>query len=191
MLEQLVLMSEDNSPQGFRSQVLKFTCSLIGSASPRFLINNAIHKPLRLLMNQCVNSGRYEEELVNLEYEIVLKINEMEELLPIFFYSDANKFPIFDHLLKYCHSDGKMGDYCRTACWLLLNTPDPELERYLQETNFGDILISTLCGLLSLLPETLPESSRDWGRISFHRDFNAFRGYYRFIQQILEYCPFQ
>ncbi|KAJ3092473.1 hypothetical protein HK102_006884 [Quaeritorhiza haematococci] len=87
MLADLVRISENDVPVGFRAEVIHFLSSLISLLDGNILIQNAVHRPALHLMRVCLTDKdrRYEDEMLELEYNIASKIHEFPQLLYIFF----------------------------------------------------------------------------------------------------------
>jgi Retinoic acid induced 16-like protein/Family of unknown function (DUF5917) len=168
---------------------------MIGWADARFLFNESIHNPLSNLLQQSLKGQQYERELIRLEHQLTLKIHEFPELLSIFFdpnsaKSKSHQFPLFDHLVSYCHLEGELGDIARSSCSLLLQLAEKEMETFIEQHEFGMIIVASLCGLFSNLPPTLPgPSTSSYRRDTFENDIRAFEDFYTFIQDIVDKCP--
>ncbi|KAJ3219749.1 hypothetical protein HDU67_009561 [Dinochytrium kinnereticum] len=87
MMATLVKISENDVPNGFRGEVIRFLNHLISVLDPNLMIQNAIHRPTLSLIRASSGDkeGTYEDDLVELEYDISAKIHEHNELLYIFF----------------------------------------------------------------------------------------------------------
>ncbi|KAJ3100823.1 hypothetical protein HDU96_010202 [Phlyctochytrium bullatum] len=87
IMAQLVKISENDVPIGFRGEVIRFLNNLVSVLDPNILIQNAIHRPTLTLLRLSMGDKEilYEDDLVELGYDIAQKIHEHKELLYIFF----------------------------------------------------------------------------------------------------------
>ncbi|KAJ3192732.1 hypothetical protein HK101_006026 [Irineochytrium annulatum] len=87
MMAQLVKISENDVPLGFRGEVIRFLNNLVAVLDSKLMIQNAIHRPTLTLIRLCLadKEKKYEDEMLELEYDIAAKIHEYPELLYIFF----------------------------------------------------------------------------------------------------------
>ncbi|KAI8810376.1 Retinoic acid induced 16-like protein-domain-containing protein [Cladochytrium replicatum] len=88
MLGHLIRISESDIPEGFRGEVIHFLSSFIGLLDGKILIQNAIHRPTLYLLRKSLSdrtSMRYEEEMLELAYNIASKMQELPVLLEVFF----------------------------------------------------------------------------------------------------------
>ncbi|KAJ3098194.1 hypothetical protein HDU97_004203 [Phlyctochytrium planicorne] len=187
MMAQLVKISEADVPLGFRGEVIRFLNHLISVLDSNLMVQAPIHRPTLALIRGSseMKEGAYEDDLVELEYDIVTKIHEHKELLYIFFSrkhvprnvsaesvngkdevdggssKEAAKpsefqFFLFDHLLRYVHLEGHRGDFAREACLYLVELATGDVERYISQTDFAPSSLAGLGGLFSQLPPALP-----------------------------------
>ncbi|KAJ1569712.1 hypothetical protein HK405_005774 [Cladochytrium tenue] len=87
MMANLVRISENDVPFGFRGEVIRFLSNLVSVLDAKILIQNAIHRPTLTLIRWCLadKEMKYEDEMLQLEYDIAAKIHEFPQLLYIFF----------------------------------------------------------------------------------------------------------
>ncbi|KAJ3308224.1 hypothetical protein HDU76_004059, partial [Blyttiomyces sp. JEL0837] len=87
MMAQLVKISENDVPVGFRGEVIRFLNHLISVLDAKLMIQIAIHRPTLTLIRWSLSDKdrKYEDEMVELEYDIASKIREYPHLLYIFF----------------------------------------------------------------------------------------------------------
>ncbi|KAJ3286936.1 hypothetical protein HK104_008833 [Borealophlyctis nickersoniae] len=87
VLGYLVKISEDDVPVGFRSEVIHFLSSLISLLDGKILFQSSIHRATLKLMRSCLTDKdkKYEDDMLELEYNIAYKIHELPPLLEIFF----------------------------------------------------------------------------------------------------------
>ncbi|KAJ3047197.1 hypothetical protein HK097_000151, partial [Rhizophlyctis rosea] len=87
MLGQLVEISENDVPLGFRSEVIHFLSSLISLLDGRILFQSTLHRATLKLMKTCLadKEKKYEDAMLELENSIAFKIHELPELLEMFF----------------------------------------------------------------------------------------------------------
>ncbi|KAJ3042542.1 hypothetical protein HDV00_007076 [Rhizophlyctis rosea] len=87
MLGQLVEISENDVPLGFRSEVIHFLSSLISLLDGRILFQATLHRATLKLMKSCLadKDKKYEDAMLELENSIAFKIHELPQLLEMFF----------------------------------------------------------------------------------------------------------
>ncbi|KAI9101631.1 Retinoic acid induced 16-like protein-domain-containing protein [Phlyctochytrium arcticum] len=120
----------------------------------------------------------------------------------------AYTFPLFDHLSRFVHLDGKQGDMARASCLLILQIDHPDLQHYIASSDFAMVIVSAgLGGMFSSLPHRLPEGillrsggntqgrtvnypqASDYATLTFSRDLDALSTHLRFIQAVLARSP--
>ncbi|KAI9206219.1 Retinoic acid induced 16-like protein-domain-containing protein [Polychytrium aggregatum] len=86
----LVRMSEADVPKGYRSEVIRFMSTLVSLIDSKYLIQKAFHGPVLLLMRwYSLQKGiEFDEDMLDLEFNIASKIRESPHLLNIFFTKD-------------------------------------------------------------------------------------------------------
>ena len=110
---------------------------------------------------------RLETELVELLFEIAMKIRADPDILPAWFYperetapgralfeeSRRGQFPLFYELVQYVHHDGAIGDFARTALLYLTETASKwkPLETWMIESELAPQMASGLGALYSRL----------------------------------------
>ncbi|KAJ3121980.1 hypothetical protein HK098_003240 [Nowakowskiella sp. JEL0407] len=87
MLGHLIRLSEADVPRRFRGEVCHFISQLISLMDGKFLVQNAVHRPILYLLRRSLQERepRYEDKMVELSYNIASKIHEYPFLLNIFF----------------------------------------------------------------------------------------------------------
>ncbi|KAJ3217740.1 hypothetical protein HK099_005358 [Clydaea vesicula] len=87
MLADLIRISENDVPVGFREEVIRFLTNLISVLDGKLLIQNSIHRPVLHLIRQCTigKEHKYDDLMLELEYNVTSKIREFPNLLHIFF----------------------------------------------------------------------------------------------------------
>jgi len=93
ILAKLVNSAEGDQPRGIMGETIRSMASMINLLDDRFLVHNAVHKPVVKLLRTCCAPGTelegnesYHEDLVDLMYILCSKIHGYPELLNIFFY---------------------------------------------------------------------------------------------------------
>lgn len=93
ILAKLVNSAEGDQPRGIMGETIRSMASMINLLDDRFLVHNAVHKPIVKLLRTCCAPGTelegnesYHEDLVDLMYILCSKIHGYPELLNIFFY---------------------------------------------------------------------------------------------------------
>ncbi|KAK9761517.1 hypothetical protein K7432_013525 [Basidiobolus ranarum] len=90
ILSELVTLSENDTLNGIRGEVIRLISSMINLLDDRFLVHNAVHAPTLKILNDCMNKREWKEchadDLVDLMYNICSKIHGYPELLHIFFH---------------------------------------------------------------------------------------------------------
>ncbi|KAG0056218.1 hypothetical protein BGZ83_005950 [Gryganskiella cystojenkinii] len=93
ILTKLVHSAEGDNPRGIMGETIRSMASMINLLDDRFLVHNAVHKPIVKLLRTCCAPGTevesnesYHEDLVDLMYVLCSKIHGYPELLNIFFY---------------------------------------------------------------------------------------------------------
>ncbi|GJJ69078.1 hypothetical protein EMPS_01424 [Entomortierella parvispora] len=93
ILTKLVNSAEGDQPRGIMGETIRSMASMINLLDDRFLVHNAVHKPVVKLLRTCCAPGTelegnesYHEDLVDLMYILCSKIHGYPELLNIFFY---------------------------------------------------------------------------------------------------------
>jgi hypothetical protein len=87
IMAQLVKISENDLPIGFRGEVIRFLANLITVLDSKILIQNAIHRPTLSLIKMALldKEQKYENDLLILENDIATIIRDNPHLLYIFF----------------------------------------------------------------------------------------------------------
>ncbi|CAO3572178.1 unnamed protein product [Mortierella alpina] len=87
------ICAENDKPRGIIGETIRTMAGMINLLDDRFLVHNAVHKPLVKLLRTCCAPGTemedkesYHEDLIDLMYIICSKIHGYSELLNIFFY---------------------------------------------------------------------------------------------------------
>ena len=83
MLQDLLRVSESNSPIGFRKDVLRFFASITSLLDGKILYQHNIHRPALFLIKQ--NEPEFEDILLEMQYNLSSKIRELPQLLNVFF----------------------------------------------------------------------------------------------------------
>ncbi|KAF9906606.1 hypothetical protein BX616_000670 [Lobosporangium transversale] len=85
--------AEGDSPRGIVIETIRTIASMINLLYDRFLVHNAVHRPIVKLLRTCCASGTemegnegYHEDLVDLMYVLCSRIHGYPELLNIFFH---------------------------------------------------------------------------------------------------------
>jgi hypothetical protein len=98
VLANLVRLSLPDLPRGIKGEVIRLFSNLLVLLDERFVVHNAVHKPLVRLLRSCVqpedgdNMGwrtadpEYEEDLVDLMCHVCSRIKSSPELIVIFFH---------------------------------------------------------------------------------------------------------
>ncbi|KAI9144686.1 Retinoic acid induced 16-like protein-domain-containing protein [Paraphysoderma sedebokerense] len=158
-LQILVNISEPDYPTGFRKEIIVSFATLVRQMGYHFLTHNRVHIAMIKLLESCVHDERfsevYQDEIVELMYNVVEKITQHPELLSIFFQDKSRlKSPIGSESEL---SDDKEQSKTLNEGLSEGDTKEPSYEftlfTYLlrfvhKEGNSGDIARS---GLLSLL----------------------------------------
>ncbi|KAI8821940.1 Retinoic acid induced 16-like protein-domain-containing protein [Chytriomyces cf. hyalinus JEL632] len=190
MMNRLVRFSEADVPVGFRGAVITFLTNLLLVLDPKILIHNAIHRPLLIIIEQCLQSQKYDKELLMLELDICGKIYDYPQLLYIFFSKSAvlgtsngggimfeigspalitgYECLIFDHILQHLHSESITGDYAREAALFLVELAAGDLATYIHVSEFSAVATAGLGGVFSQLPPRIPPGI-SWGEQFRHR----------------------
>jgi hypothetical protein len=120
--------------------------------------------------------------LIELEHHLSVKIMESPELLYLFFNPNSKEFCIFDHLIQFIHLDGHQGDVARVSFEMLLaHTSNPELEDYVLSTEFSTIIIASMAGLYTQLPNV----NIDLWKSESKKDIEGFSAFYAFFESCL------
>ncbi|KAF9954742.1 hypothetical protein BGZ72_004319 [Mortierella alpina] len=87
------ICAENDKPRGIIGETIRTMAGMINLLDDRFLVHNAVHKPVVKLLRTCCAPGTemedkesYHEDLIDLMYIICSKIHGYSELLNIFFY---------------------------------------------------------------------------------------------------------
>ncbi|KAJ3402500.1 hypothetical protein HDU80_005036 [Chytriomyces hyalinus] len=190
MMNRLVRFSEADVPVGFRGAVITFLTNLLLVLDPKILIHNAIHRPLLIIIEQCLQSQTYDKELLMLELDICGKIYDYPQLLYIFFSKSAvlgtsngggitfeigspalitgYECLILDHILQHLHSESITGDYAREAALFLVELAAGDLATYIHVSEFSAVATAGLGGVFSQLPPRIPPGI-SWGEQFRHR----------------------
>ncbi|KAI8998003.1 Retinoic acid induced 16-like protein-domain-containing protein [Gaertneriomyces semiglobifer] len=216
MLGQLVTMSEHDRPFGFRREVINFLSSLVSLLEGQSLFHKSINGAAALLMKE---DSKWEVAILELESNIATKIHELPPLLNLFFYqpivpknvpasavssssvgglvgsseghNPTYTFPLFDHMIRYLHMEGRLADIARASCLLLLEVPAKDMHQYVSRTDFAAICVAGIGGAFSQLPHQLPPlghnpaTSNSYGRITFARDVESMLEAVRFVESIV------
>ncbi|KAF9966310.1 hypothetical protein BGZ70_002716, partial [Mortierella alpina] len=85
--------AENDKPRGIIGETIRTMAGMINLLDDRFLVHNAVHKPVVKLLRTCCAPGTemedkesYHEDLIDLMYIICSKIHGYSELLNIFFF---------------------------------------------------------------------------------------------------------
>lgn len=97
ILTDLVKISENDVPVGFRAEVMHFSSSLVQFLDNRILSQVAITRPLlQLITMHASGSDTYDEDVLELEYNIAAKIREQPLLLDMYFFKKEPAVPVHD-----------------------------------------------------------------------------------------------
>ncbi|KAF8969090.1 hypothetical protein BGZ46_010729 [Entomortierella lignicola] len=87
------ICDEGDKPRGIIGETIRTMASMVNLLDDRFLVHNAVHKPIVKLLRICCAPGNevegddsYHEDLIDLMYILCSKIHGYPELLNIFFY---------------------------------------------------------------------------------------------------------
>ncbi|KND04303.1 uncharacterized protein SPPG_00036 [Spizellomyces punctatus DAOM BR117] len=223
MLGQLVKLSQADVPLGFRGEVIQTISSLISLLEGKSLFHKSVNGAAVALMRSALASRdhKYEDAMLELESNISTKIHELPALLHLFFTKrpvtsnvsteavgglvgarddqdsgldeGSYDFPLFDHLLRYVHIEGRRGDVARTSCLFLLQLQQDELQDCIARSDFAITVIAGIGGLFSQLPPQLPDLNpggrQGYALVTFTRDVESLCGLLRFVQDVLAKCP--
>ncbi|KAI8915840.1 Retinoic acid induced 16-like protein-domain-containing protein [Gorgonomyces haynaldii] len=186
LLDTLVTISQYDEPKGYQYHVVLFTSAVLEALPSQLLFNKSINGPLLKLLKFVRQAGHSETEaeLVELEYTLIQRIYDLQELKPIFFEDDA-PFAMFDHLLKFVHLDTEAGEYAR--CGVVLLSQMSEFEDHIAKSNLPTIIdnaLSSFFSQFSVLPSNLGDKTKRRKK-AFEKQVKGFDAVFQFCQSLL------
>jgi Retinoic acid induced 16-like protein len=166
-----------------RVEQLKLYELLVSHSRHQLLVHEPFLRPLLKLLASCQNEifpHDVGKRLVILLNQLCVVLMQNVHLLDLFFCStqqhgqqangsNQTNFIIFSLLIPFVHSDGSIGHQARDALLLCmsLSQKNSNIGTYIaHHSSLSPLLVTGLCGLYSLLPNSIEIHSNDWFRIT-------------------------